>query len=59
LKEAREQARRMLAERTLGKGKPESIAFEEAVELFLAACEAENKPRTVADYKRRSGKHVC
>ena len=57
LAEAREQAKRLLAERTLGKLRPHSIAWDDAVELFLSICEQKNKPRTIRDYKRLLKRH--
>ncbi len=52
LAQARTEAKRILAERTLGKHQPEKIAWDDAVALFLAACAQKNRPRTYADYKR-------
>jgi hypothetical protein len=57
LAEARDQAKRLLAERTLGKLQPHSISWDDAVELFLSICEQKNKPRTVRDYKRLLKRH--
>jgi integrase len=57
LSEARAQAKHILAERTLGKHRPRSIPFDDAVSLFLAACEQRNKPRTVKDYTRILKQH--
>src|SRR6202050_4123352 len=50
LADAREQAKHILAERTLGKHRPQSIAWDDALPIFLAACEKKNRPRTVRDY---------
>ncbi len=58
LVEARSEAKRLLAERTLGKIRPTSVAFNKGYELFLAACEQRNKPRTVSDYRRILRRHV-
>lgn len=52
LQKARERAQELLAERTLGTIRPPTIQLHKARELFIAACEAKNKPRTVYDYKR-------
>ncbi len=52
LKDARDTARRVLAENTLGKHRLARITFEKAVEVFLAECKQRNKPRTVSDYPR-------
>jgi integrase len=57
LAEAREIAKRLLAERTLGKFRPHSISWDEAVDLFLSICEQKNKPRTVRDYRRILRRH--
>ena len=57
LKEARTEAKRLLAERTLGKMRPISIRFEDARNQFIDACMAKNKPRTVYDYKRLLNRH--
>jgi hypothetical protein len=57
LSEARAQAKHILAERTLGKHRPRSIPFDDAVSLFLAACEQRNRPRTVKDYTRILKQH--
>jgi hypothetical protein len=52
LAEARTKARRILAERTLGRHQTSSIGWDAAVEKFLAACESKNRPRTIAEYGR-------
>jgi integrase len=52
LQEARGEAKRFLAERTLGKHRPKTITFEKAKAQFLAVCEQRNKPRTLYDYTR-------
>lgn len=53
LTEARSEAKRLLAQKTLGKyEKPHTIAWETAVERYLAACTDKNRPRTVADYTK-------
>lgn len=57
LKEARDTARRILAENTLGKHRLARITFEKAVEVFLAECKQRNKPRTVSDYTRILNRH--
>lgn len=57
LADAREEAKRLLAVRTLGKHRPQSIAWDDAVELFLSICEQKNRPRTVRDYKRILKRH--
>ena len=54
---ARSEAKRLLAEKTLGKTRRVSLSFEEAQDLFLKACEAKNKPRTIYDYRRVLNRH--
>lgn len=53
LAQAREEAKRVLAEHTLGKVRPQSITYADAVELFLQDKARERRPATVAAYKRR------
>lgn len=57
LADAREAAKRLLAERTLGKLRPHSVPWDQAVELFLGVCGQKNKPRTVRDYRRILKRH--
>jgi integrase len=52
LSDARAEAKRMLAERTLGRHRPQSVPYAEAKDAFLALCEEKNRPHTVYDYKR-------
>lgn len=52
LKDARAEAKRILAEKTLGKRVAPSLAFEDVKARYLAACAEKNRPRTVADYTR-------
>lgn len=53
LAKAREEARKLLAKKTLGTyEKPHTITFDTAVERYLKVCEDKNRPRTVADYKK-------
>jgi len=52
LSDARAEAKRMLAERTLGKHRPRSIPYAEARDAYLAECEKKNRPHTVYDYRR-------
>ena len=52
LAEARAAAKRALAEKTLGKVRPNTIGYLAAVEEFLVHSEAKNRPRTVLEYKR-------
>ena len=52
LQDARSEAKRLLAEFTLGRLRPQSLPYSEAVKLFLADKEKTVRPRTLADYKR-------
>lgn len=56
LSEARTEAKRLLAEYTLGRIRPQSVSYQEAVELFLEEKRRTQKPRTVSDYKRLLGR---
>jgi integrase len=49
---ARTEAKRLLAELTLGKVRPQSITYAQAVEAFLEEKTKARRARTVADYKR-------
>jgi len=57
LAKAREEAKYLLAERTLGRFRPQSVPWDEARELFLARCAQKNKSRTVKDYRRLLKRH--
>ena len=52
LGEARTEAKRMFAERTLGKIRPQSITYAQAVKLFLDEKRDRRRARTVADHTR-------
>lgn len=56
LAQARTEAKRLMAERVLGKVRPQTIRYEHAVDLFLADKAQNRRPATVADYKRRLGR---
>jgi len=59
LSQARQKAREILAEKTLGIApKPASLMFEEALALFLASREQKNKPRTVQETRWLLHKHL-
>lgn len=51
LQEARAEAKRRLAEYTLGKTKPRTTSWNVALEEYLAEVAANCKPRTLADYQ--------
>jgi integrase len=57
LSDARKLAKRLLAEKTLGKVRPTHTAFDDARNEFLAECERENRPRTVYEYRRLLARH--
>ena len=57
LSEARTEAKRLLAEYTLGRVRPQSITFPQAIEVFLSEKEKGRRPRTVADLKDRLSRH--
>lgn len=52
LADARKKAKRVLAEHTLGKIRPQNITYDEAKEQYLQDSEERNKPRTTKDYRR-------
>jgi hypothetical protein len=52
LAQARAEAKRILAEKTLGHHQPRSIKFEDAYDLFKKHQCATKKPRTSKDYRR-------
>jgi integrase len=52
LSKARTEAKRLLAERTLGKVRPQSITYQQAVQVFLEEKSTRRRARTVADHKR-------
>jgi len=52
LSQARTEARRLVAEKTLGKIRPQSITYTQAVLLFLEEKRERRKERTVRDHKR-------
>src|SRR5688500_758168 len=51
LAEARRMARERLAEKMLGKAKPERTAYDDALADFLKESEQRNRERTTKDYK--------
>lgn len=52
LSEARAEAKRLLAEFTLGKVRPHAITYSQAVRLFLEDKQKNRRPRTTQEYKR-------
>jgi integrase len=59
LAEAREEAKRVLAELTLGKLRPRTVRWDEALERYLEACREKNRPRTVESYERLINRHFA
>ena len=57
LAEARAEAKRLLAEQTLGHGKPKSVTFSAALTTFEQQKYPELKARTVHDYKAIFRRH--
>ncbi len=57
LSEAREEARRILAEKTLGKSRPQSITFTAALEQFLEEKRKSRRPSTVENHEQRLTYH--
>lgn len=56
LAEARGEAKRLLAEFTLGRIRPETISFEKALDLFIEdKKQANRRPRTIEGYRRVIG----
>jgi integrase len=54
---ARVEAKRLLAEKTLGKVRPQSITFPQALKLFLEEKAKSRRPNTVADLTDRLNRH--
>lgn len=52
LSAARQRAKEILAENTLGKTRPTSVSFDDTVARFLADHAVRNRPRTIKDYTR-------
>jgi integrase len=57
LQDARAEAKRRLAEYTLGKTVPRAVAWNKAVATYLDEVGGRRKPRTHADYKRFLNKY--
>ncbi|UCI07384.1 tyrosine-type recombinase/integrase [Mesorhizobium sp. B1-1-8] len=52
LSEARTEAKRLLAEKTLGKNRPKTVSYNEARKEFLGEVKSKNRVRTHRDYSR-------
>jgi integrase len=57
LSDARQDAKRRLAEYTLGKSLIRSVAWNIAVKEYLSEVQRDNRPRTYLDYDRLLNKH--
>lgn len=57
LADARGEAKRILAEFTLGKHRPRSARWDDAVAQYLAACAEKNRESTVRGYRRLLHRH--
>jgi integrase len=57
LKQARDKAKELLAELTLGLERHRSVSWTAARESYLLDCERKNKPNTVAYYRKRMDAH--
>lgn len=57
LSAARAEAKRLLAEKTLGKIRPQSMSVPQAVEVFLTEKAKSRRPRTVQTLKERLNQH--
>ena len=55
LGEARAEAKRLLAEATLGKRRPKTVTFDQAKDEFLTASKRKNRPSTYRNYVRLIG----
>ncbi len=57
LAQARSKAKLILAERTLGRHQPSSMAWEMAIAEYIADCQQKNRPTTHYEYTRILKKH--
>jgi hypothetical protein len=57
LADARVEAKRVLAELTLGKQRPRSARWDEAADQYLDACNEKNRPSTVRGHRRLLNRH--
>jgi integrase len=57
LSDARTEAKKILANKTLGRIRPTHVAFDDAKDEFLTERTATLRPRTLDDYKRLLAKH--
>jgi integrase len=59
LSQARTEAKRLLAEKTLGKIRPQSVTFPQALDTFLSEKAKSRRPRTVQTLKERLNQHFA
>lgn len=59
LAQARQKARQILAEKTLGRFQPQTITWDAALALFLDFVERKNRPRTYKEYKRALNRYFA
>jgi integrase len=59
LAEARAEAKRLLAERTLGKHRRKTLSWDAALELYLAEVDKTKRARTAHDYRRLLTRHFA
>src|SRR5437899_2773856 len=59
LAQARQEAKRMLAEKTLGKVRPQSISFTQALQLFLNEKRKTRRAATHQNLKLRLNQHFA
>lgn len=57
LKQAHDQAKKLLAEITLGAQQNRTISYKDTLDLFLECCGARNKKNTVDYYRKRLDAH--
>ena len=57
LKQAREKAKKIQADITLGVNQSRSVSYQEARERFLEACATKNKKNTIDFYRKRLDAH--
>ncbi|MEW8145798.1 MAG: tyrosine-type recombinase/integrase [Candidatus Thiodiazotropha endolucinida] len=57
LAEARKEAKRILAEKMLGKVRPKHLAFDDAKKEYLEECAKKNRPSTLSDYTKILRRH--
>jgi integrase len=59
LAQARDKAKRLLAEKVLGISQHQALSLEDALTLFFANCENRVRPRTLEEYQRLLTRHFA